>query len=701
MPKTSQSFSAKLDFYGKTITIETGKLAGLASGSVTVRCDDTVVLVTAVVSENVREDIDYFPLTVDFEERWYASGKISGSRFIKREARPSELAILRARLIDRPIRPLFPKGSRNTVQVIATCLSVDLENDPALLGLLGASTALMITGAPFSGPIAGVKVGLVGDKLVVNPTPEELKESKLDLLVAGTEEAITMVESQAKEISEEQMLKALDFAHQKIKELVKFQKEFLAQLPIEKQEFKLFLPSTEAYEAVDKYLVGKLGAAIRHEDKFERRDAVATLEDEVMEEFAESFEEAEIAAAFDKVIEGEVRRSILEEESRPDHRKLDEIRPITCEIDLLPRTHGSAVFTRGQTQVLGVVTLGSPSKAQLVETMDQDYSRYFMLHYNFPPYSTGEAKPMRGTSRREVGHGILAEKALQVMMPPHEEFPYTVRVVADVLACNGSSSMASVCAGSLSLMAAGVPIKEQVAGIAMGLVSKNGDLSQGYKILSDITGTEDFAGDMDFKVAGTQNGICALQLDIKAKGLTLKLFEEALAQARSGRLSILEKMNAAIQKPKSELSQYAPRLTTIKIDPSKIREVIGKGGETINKIIAETGAEIDIEDDGTIVIASVDQNGAKEAVAWIERITKEPEVGETYLGTVVKIMDFGAFVEFLPGKEGLVHISQLADKRVEKVEDEVKTGEKIMVKLLEKDDMGRYNLSRKAVDGRN
>lgn len=691
-----QNLLIEKDFANKKLIIETGKLALLADGAVKVQYGETTVLVTACVADKAKEEATFFPLTVEFEEKWYASGKISSSRFIKREGRPSESSILRARLIDRSIRPLFPKGYRNDVQVIITVLSCDLEQDPAFAGLLGASVALSLSGAPFEGPIGGVKVGLIDNELVINPATSQLEKSDLNLFVIGNKEDIVMLEADANQIPEEKMVEALQFAQKYIQETVLIQEEILQKITIMKKEYELFTASPEIYAKVSKYLTGKLGAEIRHREKYERQDVIQTLEDEVMEYLSDAYEEEEISLAFEKVIEEDIRKAIFEENTRPDNRKPEEMRPIWGEVDILPRVHGSALFNRGQTQVLSITTLASPAKALVVETMDQDTTKRFLHHYNFPPFSTGETRPLRGVGRREVGHSALVEKALYPLLPEKEIFPYTMRVVSEVLSCNGSSSMASVCASSMSLMATGVPIKKAAAGIALGLIAKDGNYKNGYKILMDIQGAEDFAGDMDLKVAGTTEGITTLQLDIKIKNLPLEILKEALLEARKARLFILEKMLEVIPYPRKDISPYAPRLLTIKIDPQKIREVIGKGGETINKIIAETGAEIDIEQDGTVVIASLDAQGGEQALDWVKKLTKEPEVGEIYAGKITKILDFGAFAEFLPGKEGLIHISQLADQHVNKVEDEVNVGDEVKVQLIGIDEMGRYNLSRKA-----
>lgn len=692
---SSQKVSTfETDFNGTKLVLETGKMGLLADGAVVAKYNDSVVLATVVVSKNVKEGQDFFPLSVEFQDKWYATGKISGSRFIKREGRPSELAILRSRMIDRPIRPMFPKGYLNEVQVIISPLSLDMTIDPAVLGLNAASAALMLTGAPFEGPLAAVRVGQVDGEFVVNPTEEQMAASELDLLVAGSEEALTMIEGSAQQLSEERVAEALELAHKAIQSSIKLQKEMVKNLDIKAKKFKLNLPNEEAYSEVSKFLAGKLGDSIRHKDKIERNMLIAGLEDMVQAEFLDKYEEADLTAAFEKVIKAEVRNSILVEGIRPDHRQMDEIRELSSEVSILPRTHGSALFQRGQTQILSVVTLASPSKAQLVESMDQDFNKRYMHHYIDTPASYGETGRI-GAGRRAIGHGFLAERALEAVLPSEKEFPYTIRVASEVLSCNGSSSMGSVCGSSLALMDAGVPIEASVAGIAMGLMTTDGDLSKKYEILTDIQGAEDFAGDMDFKLAGSRKGITAIQMDIKVKGLTIAFLREVMKRATTAKLAILDVMDAAIAKP-GEMSPYAPRLTTLQINPDKIREVIGKGGEVINKIIAETGVEIDIEDDGTVVVAAVDGEAADKAINWIKSIVAEPEVGKIYDGHVVKLMDFGAFVEFMPGKEGLVHVSQISNDRVEKVSDVLKEGQAVKVKLTEIDSQGRNNLSMKA-----
>jgi len=683
------------DFNGTKLILETGKMGLLADGAVVAKYNDSVVLVTVVISKKVKEGQDFFPLSVEFQDKWSATGKISGSRFIKREGRPSELAVLRSRMIDRPIRPMFPKGYLNEVQVIISPLSLDMSIDPAVLALNAASAALMLTGAPFEGPLAAVRVAQVNGEFVINPTEEQSLESDLDLLVAGTEEALTMIEGSANQLPEARVAEALELAQKAIQSSLKLQKQMAKELDVKAKGFKLNLPNEEAYKEVSTYLTSRLGESIRHKDKIERNMLIAGLEDMVQTEFLDKYEKADLTAAFDKAIKAEVRRSILEEGIRPDHRKMDEVRELSAEVGLLPRTHGSALFQRGQTQVLSIVTLASPSKAQIVDSMDQDFSKRYMHHYIDTPASYGETGRI-GAGRRAIGHGFLAEKSLEAVLPSEKDFPYTIRVVSEILSCNGSSSMGSVCGSSLALMDAGVPITDSVAGIAIGLITTDGDLSKKYEILTDIQGAEDFAGDMDFKLAGSRKGVTAIQMDIKVKGLTLKFLGEVIERAKKARMQILDVMDAAIPAAKAEMSPYAPRLTTLQIDPDKIRQVIGKGGEVINKIIAETGVEIDIEDDGTVVVAAVDGEAAQKAIDWIKSIVAEPEIGKIYDGRVVKLMDFGAFVEFMPGKEGLVHVSQISNDRVEKVSDVLKEGQDVKVKLLEIDSQGRNNLSMKA-----
>jgi polyribonucleotide nucleotidyltransferase len=694
-PFGGQTQTFETEFCGRTLTIETGKLAFLADGAVTVRYGDSLVLGTAVVSTQPREGIDFFPLLVDYEERMYAAGKISGSRFIKREGRASEHATLSARLVDRPIRPLFPKGYRNDVQAVATVLSADLVYAVDILAMIAASAALMVSGAPFEGPVAGVRIGLVDGELKAYPTEEEMEQSQLDLTVAGTRDAIMMVEAGAKEVDEETMTRAIELAHKSIQPVIKLQEELAKALGVKAKEYQVYLPNEDLVTLISEYVADRLGPAIRHEDYRIRHDAMRDLEKEVVAKFEETYEKSQITEAYDKVIKAEVRRAILHDGERPDRRKTTEIRPISSQVAVLPRAHGSAIFTRGTTQVLNVTTLASTSYAQLIDTMEEDTTKRYMHHYNAPGYSSGEVRPMRSPGRREIGHGALAERALLPMIPPVEDFPYTIRTVSEVLSQNGSSSMASVCGSTLSLMDAGVPLKKPVAGIAMGLMI--GEKDQ-YVILSDIQGAEDFAGDMDFKVAGTEDGITALQMDIKVKGITPAIMGEALSQAKTGRMHILHKMLEVLPEPRKELAPHAPRIYKLQINPDKIKDVIGKGGDTINKIIAETGVEIDIEDSGLVMIAATSGEAADMAIDWIKKLTAEPEIGTIYTGKVVRIMDFGAFVEILPGRDGLVHISQLASHHVAKVEDEVKMGDIIKVKLMEIDPQGRLNLSKKAVD---
>jgi polyribonucleotide nucleotidyltransferase len=694
-----------MDLAGRKLTIETGLLANQSHGAVTVSLGDTVVFSSTMMG-GVREGTDFFPMMVDYEEKYYAAGKIKGSRFVKREGRPSEKAVLNSRLIDRPIRPLFPKGVVNDVQIICSVLSADLEVDPATTGLIAASAALCISGMPFQGPVGAVRVGLVKDEngqesLVINPTYAQEENGRLDLVVAGTAEAITMVEAAASEVDEETMLKALDMAHAEIKRICQLQEEFKAAYKKEDRAATIVGDNEEAKKAVAETFTKEDLDTVKGKTKGETKDKLHALEDKIVEKYKEqieagTFKSGELKGALLHAVEQNMRNNILEKEERLDGRKIDEIRPISCSVGVLPRPHGSALFQRGETQALSITTLGSPGSAQIVDTMDEDVIKRYMHHYNFPPYSVGEVKPLRGPSRRDIGHGDLAERSLIPVLPSKEEFPYTIWVVSEIMSCNGSSSMASVCGSTLSLMHAGVPIKKPVAGIAMGLISRDKDITKGYKILTDIQGMEDFAGDMDFKVTGTHDGINALQMDIKVKGLTVEVMREALMRAKQARVFILEEMKKAIAAPNKQLSKYAPMIMNLMINPDLIKVVIGKGGETIQKITAECGVEIDIEQDGLVVITAKDQESGEKAVNWIKRLTYVPKAGEIFDAKVVKIMEFGAFVEFLPGKEGLVHISQLAATRVNKVEDVVKVGDSLKVKLLEIDDQGRFNLSHKA-----
>lgn len=683
---------------GRPLVIETGKMAKQANGAVLVRYGDTVVLVAATASAEPREGIDFFPLTIDYEERLYAVGKIPGG-FIKREGRPSEAAILAARLIDRPLRPLFPKGFRNDVHVVATVLSVDQDNPPEITAMIGASCALTLSDIPFMGPIAGVVVGRVDGQFVINPTQEQAGRSDMHLVVAGTKEAVMMVEAGAKEISEEIMLDAIMFGHGVIKELVAFQEEIVQVSGKPKKEVPLHEISEEITLAVREFALEKLNQAVRNSDKLLREELIQEVKKETVEHFAPIFPEKEklVKEVLEQALKELVRKMITKERLRPDGRKLDEIRKITCEVGLLPRTHGSGLFTRGQTQVLTICTLGAVGDIQILDGLGTLESKRYMHHYNFPPYSVGETRPMRGPGRREIGHGALAERALEPMIPAEADFPYTIRLVSEVIESNGSTSMGSVCGSTLSLMDAGVPIKAPVAGIAMGLVKEEDE----FAILSDIQGIEDALGDMDFKVAGTSEGVTALQMDIKIAGVSREILAVALRQAREGRMFIMGKMLEAIAQPREDLSTYAPRIINFTIDPDKIREVIGPGGKMIKKIIEQTGVSIDIEDDGRVFISTPDHEAAEQASSIIHSLVQDVEVGKVYLGKVVRLMDFGAFVEFIPGvmglqgKEGLVHISQLAEERVARVRDVVKEGDEIMVKVTEIDRQGRVNLSRK------
>lgn len=681
----------QMDLSGRTLTIETGELAKQAGGAVMVRYGDTAVLVTATGSKEAK-DIDFFPLTVDYEEKMYAVGRIPGG-FIKREARPPETAILNSRLIDRPIRPLFDKGVRNEVHVVATVMSVDYDCDPAICGMIGASAALTISDIPWNGPIAGVRMGRVNGEFVVNPTKAQLEETDLNVVVAGTKDAILMVEGGAQEVPEEVLLEVIMAAHEEIKKIVAFQEEFQPKVGKVKREFPNKDVPEEIVAAVKAFAHDKLDAAVRCADKQQRDEQENAVRAETYEHFEEIYPENmnDVRLAFDKLVKEVVRHMITVEKIRPDGRQLDEVRPITCRVGVLPRTHGSGLFTRGQTQVLNITTLAPLSEKQTIDGIGIDTEKRYIHHYNFPSFSVGETRSSRGPGRREIGHGALAERALVPVIPSEADFPYAMRLVSEVLESNGSSSMASVCGSTLSLMDAGVPIKAPVAGIAMGLVTKDDH----YTILTDIQGMEDALGDMDFKVAGTAKGVTAIQMDIKISGLSREIMHEALEQAHKGRMHIMGIMMETINAPRESMSAFAPRIITMNINPDKIRDVIGSGGKVIRGIIEETGAKIDIEDDGTIFIAATEQSSADKAIEIITNLTKEVEVGEVYMGKVTRLMAFGAFVEVLPGKEGLVHISKLAKERVEKVEDVVNVGDEIMVKVIEIDKQGRVNLSRK------
>jgi polyribonucleotide nucleotidyltransferase len=681
----------------KPLTIETGELAMQAGGAVVVKLGDSVVLCTATASHKPREGIDFFPLTVDFEERLYAAGRIPGS-FFRREGRPSEAAILTSRLIDRPLRPLFPKDYRNDVQIIATALSSDSQNYLDIPAIIGASTALMISDIPFEGPVGACRVGLIEDEFVINPTAEQMEQSTLDLRMAGTEDAILMVEAGASEVHEEVILQALQAGHEAMQPVIALQKQMREEVGKPKNlDYAVVTIEERDRERITRRIGDRVAEMVAQPmNKQDRGAATDALENEILGSFAgdESIEPEDIKAVFDEVLKAETRKLILEEGQRADGRTTDEIRPISTKTRLLPRAHGSGLFTRGETQVVSIATLGTPREEQKLDTLRPEEAKRYMHHYNFPPFSTGETWPMRGPRRREIGHGALAETALRTMLPSEEEFPYTLRVVSEVLSSNGSTSMASVCGSTLALMDAGVPIKNPVAGIAMGLISENAK----YAVLSDIQGLEDHLGDMDFKVAGTRGGITALQMDIKIKGLSYEILSKALAQARVGRLYILDKMAETIAEPRTELSQYAPRITTMHVDPDKIGKIIGPGGKMIRKIQEECEVDVDIEDDGTVYIAAVEGLGAQRAIEMIEALTEEAEIGKVYVGKVVRTENYGAFVEILPGVDGMVHISQLADYRVPSVEDVVKVGDEIMVMVIDIDaETGKIKLSRQAV----
>ena len=702
----------KMDFYGKELVVENGQVAKQAHGAVLVRYGDTVVLSTVVVSNNANVLSDFFPLMVLYQEKLYSVGKIPGG-FIKREGRPTDAATLAARMIDRPMRPMFPEDFRNEVQVVNTVLSVDTDNSPELTAMFGSSLCTSISKIPFDGPIAGVKVGRVNGKFIINPTPAELEESDIDLTVAGTKEAINMVEAGSKEVSEKDMLEALMFGHEAVQKLCEFQEEIIKEIGVEKMEYEKLEIADELRNEVTKLAADKLDAAMRIKEKLEKYAAIDQVKEEVVSKYTEENSELdkdELTVLITKVklvlesIEYDIFRNItVKEKTRSDGRKMTEIRQLSTDIDLLPRTHGSALFTRGETQALAITTLGALNEYQALDGLSLEAEKHFMLHYNFPAFSVGETGRYGSPGRREIGHGALGERCLKQVMPSEEEFPYTVRVVSEILESNGSSSQATICAGCMSLMAAGVPIKAPVAGIAMGLItSKDG---KHYTILTDIQGMEDHLGDMDFKVGGTRKGICSLQMDIKIKGITKKILKEALDQAKDARMEILDVMEAQIAEPRKELSKYAPKIEQFTINPDKIKEVIGKGGETITRIIQESSnvvsvsdinaVKIDIDDDGRVLIYHTDKDVIAKARKMIEDITREVEEGKVYTGKVVKVEDFGCFVELWPGCEGLVHVSQLAWERVEKPSDLYKVGDEIVVKSQGYDQKGRLNLSRK------
>ena len=696
--------SYTMELAGRPLTIETGKMAGLANGSCLVKYGDTAVLVNVTASKEPRDGIDFFPLSVDYEERMYAVGKIPGS-FQKREGKPSEKAILTSRVIDRPIRPLFPKDFRNDVCVSALVLSVDQDYSPEICAMIGSSAALSISDIPFGGPTGSVNVGYVDGKIVINPTEEQRKNSKLRLTVAGTMDKIAMIEAGADEISDDVMLEAIKMAHVEIKKICEFISTMKAEIGKEKFEYKSFSVDEEIYNEIEEKFKSRMYIDVQATEKQERDENMQKFTEDVMAYFTEKLSEEELEEKKTDIIDSIyklekkcVREMIYKEHKRPDGRAIDEIRPLSCEVGVLPRTHGSALFTRGQTQVLSIATLGMTSEAQMLDGLDNETEKRYIHHYNFPGYSTGEAKSSKSPGRREIGHGALAEKALEPVIPSVEEFPYAIRVVSEVLSSNGSTSQASVCGSTLALMDAGVPLKAPVAGISTGLVTDPED-SNKYIMLTDIQGLEDFFGDMDFKVAGTKNGITAIQVDIKVEGLSYEIIEEAFARTHKARNYILDEvMLKQIAEPRSNISRYAPKIINFKINPEKIKDVIGSGGKTINKIIAETGVKIDIEEDGTVFIYAQESENAKKAQEIIDGIARDIEVGGIYLGTVTRIMNFGAFVDIGGGKEGLLHISKILKERVEKVEDVLKVGDKITVKVYEIDHQGRVNLTRKDLE---
>jgi polyribonucleotide nucleotidyltransferase len=695
-PVGKKIISVSGDFCGRQLTLETGRLAFQATASVTARYGDTVVQAVAGVGKPV-PGLDFFPLSVDYEERFYAAGKISGSRFIKREGRPSEEAILAGRLIDRPIRPLFPKGYRDEVQVITMVLSLDPELKPDIIAMIAASAALNLTGAPFDGPVAGVRIGLVDGKLKAYPTHEELENSQLDLTVAGTKGAIMMVEAGAHEVDEKTIVEAIELAHTSFQPAIELQDQLTKKVVVKEREYDLFLPDETVQAAVDKFVKGKI--ADTRGSQPERAEKIDSLKlelvEHIKEEIGEDVDLGPYLEAYDTAIKQEVRRAILEQGIRPDNRKPADIRALSSEVGVLPRAHGSSIFNRGSTQALNVTTLAPLSYAQMIDTMEENTEKRFFHHYNMPGYASGEIKRLGSPGRREIGHSALAQRALEAILPEENDFPYTIRTVTEIMSSNGSTSMAATCSACLSMMDAGVPIKAPVSGIAMGLMTDPKSSKQ--VILSDIAGAEDFAGDMDFKVAGTEKGVTALQMDIKVHGITPAIMSKALAEAKKGRAEILRHMLMTLPEPRGQMSPYAPRVETMQINPEKIREIIGKGGETIQKITGETGAEIDIKDDGTIMIASPDKKSIDAARQWIETIVQEPEVGRIYVDApVVSVMDFGAFVQILPGKDGLVHVSEMKEERVEKPSDVVKEGDRVTVKLVAIDDRGRLQLSMKA-----
>ncbi len=695
------------EFGEKKLTVKIGDLAEQANGEVLIQYGDTTLLVTAVMKQKLREGIDFFPLTVEYVEKYYAAGKIRGSRFIRREARPSDEAVLVGRMVDRTIRPRFSQKIKNEVQIILTCLSWDAENDPDIPAIFGASLALSISDIPWQGPVAGVRIGKANGQLILNPSYQERDKSSFDLVAAACgdkngETLINMVEAEGDEVAEEEIMEAAEWSLEHLKKLLDFQNEIIKKVGKEKIKTEMPELDKDAEKEIKKFLDDKLEKALYQEKKQERNNGINKLREELVDFVEKKYPgEEKIKLAldfFEEEVSRVLHKIIIEKEKRPDGRKLNEIRKIDCRVGILPRTHGSALFTRGETQSLSILTLGAPGDVQLIEGMEIVGKKRFMHHYNFPPYCTGETGPLRGPGRREIGHGALAEKALLPLVPDKEVFPYTIRVVSEILSSNGSSSMASTTSSSLALFDAGVPIKEAITGIALGLVvedSDSGIANKKYKILTDIQGPEDYYCDMDFKVAGTKNGITAIQLDVKILGLTFEIFKDALSQAKEARISILEKMAKVLDRPRSQLSSFAPRILTIQIHPDKIREVIGPGGKIINEIVAQTGATIDIEDTGLVSVTGETEESANKAISWIKNITREAQIGEVFMGKVIKILDFGAVVEIFPGKEGLVHISELAPYRVEKVEDIIRMGDIVPVKVLRVEDSGKISLSLK------
>ncbi len=683
----------QIDFGGRPFSIETGRVARQANGAVLVQYGETIVLVTAVTAERKREGTDFLPLTVNYLEMTYAAGKIPGG-FFKREGKPSDRETLISRFIDRPLRPLFPKGYQNEIQVIATVLSADQDNDPAILGMIGASAALSLSDIPFEGPIAGAKVGRIDGEYVLNPTLEEMELSDIDLFVAGSEDAIIMVEGSAREVKEEEVLEAIWFGHQSLKPVIDLQKQLREAVGVTAKPFVVQRLDEDFKEKVKAIVQEKLIEIYGVSDKHERRRRLEEILQMAYQALEAGDEKSQrmVKEVFDEIYRNLMRRLILDRKQRIDGRSLAEIRPISCEVGILPRTHGSALFTRGETQVLAVVTFGTSEDEQKIDSLTGETYKSFMLHYNFPPFCVGEVSPLRPPSRREIGHGALAERAIQPVLPSNEKFPYTIRIVSEVLESNGSSSMATVCGASLSLMDAGVPIKAAVAGIAMGLIHEDGEVA----VLSDILGDEDHFGDMDFKVAGTAEGVTAIQMDIKIRGISREILEKVLQQAREGKLYILEKMRETIAEPRKDLSRHAPRIVTIKVKQEKIRDIIGPGGKTIRSIVDQTGVKVDVEDSGIVKLASPNYESIEKAIQMIKSLTQEVEVGGLYMGKVKRILGFGAIVEIYPGTDGLIHISQIADTRIREVSDVLKEGDEVLVKVLDIDAQGRIRLSRKA-----